>query len=517
MAYGDRYLSLTFFISYCKKLKVNTDEKELEYYEQQGIMYPSLRLIKPDGFVKEEYEYLQTFENYPDEKKWPDFSELYNNFINPDIKFDAYLENNNKFLIKPGPDNYLPWDDYKVLVGTKNYGSVYLSSVIHYYSYWQVYQLYKIQSFPDLYKYKFLDNLLTVEQKKKISFPRSQNTKILSTFDNQEPLFDALSYYISYFNNEEQNTFEKIDEIDGIKTLSDNEFQIWKNKITYIADNVAKRFNLNKKSILEFVSFLLNLLQKYKDSEKYKLAKEIENDVRYCIQFVSNLTNKTTVEVVSTYKNLNFPLWEKKNLINIFPALRYAEGAKDSLSICYDKYQQFFEENGFEKNQINEIIEYCLDNNLLILLYSLDQMVFSNEEIHEKNTSVQRYIAIKNLATCFEYLLFSFLNEEKYKSLFLLIKCIYQGEEWIDKTISIISDWGRITNFTNYINKYDIAKAEEKLESQKILLSYLARNLFVHSYPPNMWVFRNVWGELYDAIEFSIIISFIIAKKKRII
>ena len=49
--HGERYASANLFVAYCRDLNVKTDERELEYYEKIGAMFPVARVVFPDEYV----------------------------------------------------------------------------------------------------------------------------------------------------------------------------------------------------------------------------------------------------------------------------------------------------------------------------------------------------------------------------------------------------------------------------------------------------------------------------------
>ena len=49
--WGDRFAIVDSFIRYCRGLGVETDQKELEYYEKTGAMLPVARIVFPNEYV----------------------------------------------------------------------------------------------------------------------------------------------------------------------------------------------------------------------------------------------------------------------------------------------------------------------------------------------------------------------------------------------------------------------------------------------------------------------------------
>ena len=56
--WGERFATVSSFISYGRGLGVETNQNELEHYEKTGAMLPVVRVVYPDGYVTQQYQSL---------------------------------------------------------------------------------------------------------------------------------------------------------------------------------------------------------------------------------------------------------------------------------------------------------------------------------------------------------------------------------------------------------------------------------------------------------------------------
>ena len=77
----------------------------------------------------------------------------------------------NPHLIRSESAEFRPWSDYEVAVHDSQGIAIKRSTVEHYYSYWQVHQLFWIQKYPDLYKNARLIERIPEDDPVRISGP----------------------------------------------------------------------------------------------------------------------------------------------------------------------------------------------------------------------------------------------------------------------------------------------------------------------------------------------------------
>ena len=172
--YGERFLGAGEFLSHCEDLKVKACREELEHYEKTGVMLPVVRLTYPDEYLIED-AHLRSLHSsaFVDISAWPElqriverplirFPEDYQGLTPEQLVhcFDREV-NDNPHLTRPSGESFRAWDDYLIQVPDIVDGNRRVSTAEHFYSYWQVHQLYYIQKFPDLYKNRRLFEYVT--------------------------------------------------------------------------------------------------------------------------------------------------------------------------------------------------------------------------------------------------------------------------------------------------------------------------------------------------------------------
>ncbi|MEZ4592832.1 MAG: hypothetical protein R3D55_17060 [Chloroflexota bacterium] len=102
-------------------------------------------------------------------------------------------------------------------------------------------------------------------------------------------MFDALSFYITLYGNEQYRVFENIPEQDSVKTLDNQQFAHYTSQLKAHAQFVFDKFNLTESKLYEFLFYLLKLRGDYERSEYLQLANELSIDIQYLISFIQNL------------------------------------------------------------------------------------------------------------------------------------------------------------------------------------------------------------------------------------
>ena len=155
-----KYLEAKEFVDYCKANNVNTSLNVLEAYEKAGLLIPFYRFVAPDEYIRSLFEYNYkiayiTPDALFDDHKWQEIEHLrtalrsYSFKPLPHFDFalmhghplDVSYRNKNPFLKKPYKDDFIPWEEYKIVAGTLEGRPVREETVEHYYTPWQIFVL----------------------------------------------------------------------------------------------------------------------------------------------------------------------------------------------------------------------------------------------------------------------------------------------------------------------------------------------------------------------------------------
>lgn len=421
MNYRTRYLDLSAFISHCEKLNVKTNEEELEYYESKSIMFPTARVVYPDEYVRQRFAQIHNTNNTGDIKEYPEidrlfehlvFDEHYSKMTDEELidSFDREF-GRNPHLLQPALSDFKPWQSYRVSVEYQDIPNFTKTTVDHYYASWQVYQLYKIQQFPDLYANLRLIRLIPRELQERHWIPWHPDLIELSTFAGKKLYFDTLSFFVTMAYREERRTFANVQSQFGIRKLSPNEHQNYITRLSQHARKAVELHSLKNQELYEFLVHLLALRHEYEKSEHLKLAREIEFDIVSQAQLIMGVTGLDWQGIVEELRKFAYI-----GFTNDFRHLDHAIQARDEarLSLLHfaKGYKNDLEEAGihsysisFSETFVDELLDFCDRHDIFLLIHTLHDMTYTLDDDERKFWHVTRYTNLKNLTTSFEYFL----------------------------------------------------------------------------------------------------------------
>lgn len=543
--YGERYVKVDDFVSYCKNLNVETDRQELEHYEKTGVMLPMARVVYPaDYVIWDKQQSLGMPSEPPTPDKWPELQRLfeklpvlqedYADFTDEELVncFDREM-GQNRFLSRPTPETYKPWSSYKVPVPYRDGQQFSCSSAEHYYSYWQAHQLYLIQKYPDLYKNRVLLDHISEEDKQRIGRPWSLNLGQLREFKGMAHFFDALSFWITVSGREKARTFAPVHEENQVKRLDDSQFQAYQDRLVADAKLVQARFGLDLDNLYSFLFQLIEIYEDYQKLERYKLSKELRNDIIYLGQFIEILTG-VEWEAVPDEIGKRYTLWAKQTFRHLDIVAKERDGAYEVLTLIAGKYGDALTKLGipkphtrvFSNSEMDELLDYCDREGLSVLFTSLSGMVATESEYAIKFRRVTRYTNMKNVLTGFEYFLKNLAAKSgkptDFQTLTPLVQMLMKGEiGWFSQFNANIS-CANAKDATEFLNKLSkllrdpaLVTSEETYWARVFLVTCLARNLTVHMYPEEDEFYSDPFGEMLHAVIFATLYSWQVAKREK--
>ena len=434
-------------------------------------------------------------------------------------------------LIRPTTGDFKPWDDYRVQIKTRHGESFNKSIVDHCYSYWQVHQLHFIQKYPDLYENVAILNLLSEEVKRSILRPSAPNTEYLTDFKGMRHSFDALSFWITVYQRERNRTFAKIDEANGVRRLDEVQVDNYRGRLTGLASMAVDRFDLTRQDLYAFLRQLIGLYEDYRKDERYRLSDEIEKDIFAC-EHVIGLYAGDTREKMADELSAHYPHWSVRTFRHLDLATKehdYVAGIINRvLKPCISELQERYKTIcSFSEAESNHLLDYCETEGLGLLLTALGGMVaVGNEEGRDKFRRVQRYINLKNVLTSYEYLLKS-LGEKAHlgvegKTLTKAIRIVMQKENWFS-LFDVRANGGILhaNNTEGFLNNLDTLLNDDRLKTsvegywaQMFLVTCLARNCTVHSYPSEDRYYGNLFGPMLDAVIVAMLYTWKLAESE---
>lgn len=532
--YGERYAPVRTFIGYCNDLNVDTSERELEHYAKHGVMLPLVRVEYPDDYVIQLYQHEKDGDWCWDGlSEWPALGRLterlgpllYGYEDLPDDQlvhcYDRELEaGHNPHVIIPSVAEFRPWAEYKVTVSDRQGNQIGKPTAEHYYSYWQVHQLYLIQQFPDLFRYAWLIDRLPEDDRTKFNLPRPSNPQQLAEFDGMRRYFDALSFWITVSHREHHRTFAGVPEKGRVRTLDENQAEAFWNRLRDLSGRVATRFHLTRKELYFFLLQLIDLYERYESRERYKLAEALKRDVFAWEDLLRFITNQKREEIGEEIGAVSRS--QKQTFLHLLIADKERDYTLDFLNRksaqCSQAMKQYADfEWTFAESDARDLLDYCEREGLGLLSTALSGMVaIGEDESRPKFRRVQMYTNLKNVLTACEYLLKSLVEKKNIdvkgaRTLVPLIEKVMGEENWAATFTQY-----RKKHFTSaysageLLDKLDALLDDEQLRetaegfwAQKFLMTSLARNGAVHLYPTDDRYYGNLFGAMLDAAIFS--------------
>jgi len=250
----NRYLTVNEFTSYCANanIKLLPFDRELENYEKSGILLPVARIIQPEEYIQIRRQFDQ--QSNTNGKGIPGWEELERVLYFLDLEnndetqlwhcFDREFKSNNKYLHRPSYEQFEPWESYKVKVQSSTGESISVKSAKHFYHRWQVHQIFAIRKrYPVFAKHTWLLLNLKDDVKDRAAayFP---DEKAGVTIFEKAKYFDALSFYIELYLNEQHRTFAPIPENYGVRQLNDQQFDQYQKNLSSHAELTQNQYGI---------------------------------------------------------------------------------------------------------------------------------------------------------------------------------------------------------------------------------------------------------------------------------
>ncbi len=524
-----RYLTAQEFTSYCSKLNVElmAFDRELELYEKDGVLFPVARMLMPDEYVVKRYELDLYSDSFGQEI--PNFPELERLLYSPTIleyindrnlwhHIDREFEKTNLFLARPAEEQYEPWQDYRVMV--REDPKLFKKSAKHYYHYYQVYQVYAIQKKYPIYAkhYSLLQNVKD-EYTEFTKHLTPQNGNQIAAMHGNLICFEALSFFIEIYENEHHRTFDPIPENSGIKTLNDQQFMQYKNRLEKHAKFILKKFELTDDDIYKFLLYLLNLHENYKRSEHLKLANELLVDIQYLITFIAFSTNLSFNDIEIEINQRDPSIWTKQKFRHLDEALEVYDYARETFERLMKDYNTKVDTSfNVSPNDIEKLLKFIEKQGIFIIpfaIYDIDKILNGSRPFY----STSLYIGLSNLTTGLESYLREIANRSNLRkdtelnTLHRLITNIFKD------------DWGNRFNQEHSVRKntlgndpflyltdvYTDPNLDEVIKA--FLIAYRSRNFIAHNFTLEQDLYHTWYGIIYTAICNALFYSWIYATK----
>jgi len=306
--HGQRHLKADQFVNYCKQLNLHTSTSVLECYERDKLLFPSARILISPEYLKYMFDiehnpsnpfYRKITYEYPPE--WKGIHDLLRD-INfrfgrdvPGIHIIDRLINKSDYVVHPEEFNFAKWNSFKVPAGKINDSEIRQSTALHFYHYWQAYQIYEIQKYTDGdFKTTMIDKFTAEERQKfagyiTIPVPKSKarDGDYLGIAEGFEPL-SILSYF--YHVKYSQLVLEGKKTTDGFVELDEQRVKRLHKNTKRLSQILSRKYNFDGDSQYAFLKKLCSLHDEYTRAEKPKLAESMQRDIARMIRFIQFYT-----------------------------------------------------------------------------------------------------------------------------------------------------------------------------------------------------------------------------------
>ena len=550
--WGTRYAEIGPFIRYCRDLNVETKKKELEHYEKIGAMLPVARVVYPDEYVIQKEERRRSGDvDWDETSQWPELGSLSEGLGTlgancGDLSdtelihcFDRELEaGHNPYIMQPDSDQFRPWSDYLVTVQEIQGQEIKRPTVEHYYSYWQVHQLYWIQQHRDLYKNAGLIELIPENDPLRRLFPRAPTIGRLVGYDGRRNSFDALSFWITVYGRERHRTFASIPKSHGIQRLDDAQASAHIAQLKQLAEMVKQRFQFTRKDLYQFLRQLIELLDDYRQKERYKLADALKGDIFAWERFLTLNTGETREDVEEELGKTNI------HVKRLFRRLDVAAEERDYAAVflgqvsrnCAKALQELGDSHwAFTDAEVNDLLNYCEREGLGLFITAMSGMVaVGDEESRRKFTRVQMYSHLKNVLNSYEYLLKIMWQGttviDHRDTLVPLVEKVMAHETWHSlfkakklhpqTGLSILSAGNTqefLANLSTLMSDSQLNDSVEGYWARNFLVMCLARNMTVHFFPSEDSYYGDLFGPMLESAILATLYSWHLAKTHNLV
>ena len=418
----------------------------------------------------------------------------------------------NPHLLNPDGTNFRPWGEYTARIGDELGNDLDLLTAEHYYSYWQVHQLYFIRKFSGLYQGPD---------------PVEPLPEWLPEFDGKRQYFDALSLWITAYRRERERTFANIPPKNEIKKLKEEQAIDHRNRQIKLANEVTERFRLEPQDLYRFLYQLVEIHQEYIQDERYKLAGALEQDILAC-EILLNLKTEETREQIANHLADN-----KQPFRHLSMAIKERDYALVVLTDTAQKCSSILRELGrsdwsITEADCNALLDYCQQEGLGLLQHALSGMnAVGYEEARQKSRRVLRYTSLKNILTAYEYLLKNLGENGRHTfghrdSLTKAVGMVMANEAWFGRFKSG-QECGLLNgkNVDEFLEKLgrllsvsSLNDCAEGFWARTFLVTCLARNMAVHSYPSDDRYYGDLFGPMLDAVIIATLDTWKLAQQK---
>ena len=265
---------------------------------------------------------------------------------------------------------------------------------------------------------------------------------------------------------------------------------------------------------------------------RFKLAEELKKDILSLEDLIEFITGEAREQVADELGKLS--IHDKRAFRHLVIATRERDYAWDFLKSVAKVYNGALQTQGysgwsFTNEDIDHLLKYCDQEGLGLFPTALSGMVAIGDEESRRNfRRVNRYSNLKNVLTAYEYLLkrlaVSNTSISGRETLTTLVAKVMRRERWYKSF-----DW-RInkkrlhfgTNTQEFLTNLSTVLTDKRLNrspsgywARAFVVTCLARNMTVHSYPNEDSYYGDFYGPMLNAVIAATFYTWKFAEKKK--
>lgn len=518
--YGYRFRSIERFVDFCKKCAVSTSDAELENLEKAGLLFPQRRIIQP-------VQYCAAVEDqhYRGQKGWVGLNYTFDatataqfegtdrlrvamaRFQFPEADkgrhhpLDCPRRYRGALVQSPVEEEFLPWSQFMVEVGSWDGKPYRVNAKIDYYSHWQVYQLDAIQEARKPYFYRTPPTAMEwnacISQQDPV-----ERAAARGDFLGVERGFNLLSLYIEGMMKGEDLFLNRLGKHgQPLVSLSPQEDEAFKLERRKYARRLARILRFGAKELSSFGRRLAGLSREYEERERATLHRLVVKDISYLGELTSAFLRQTRREL-ETNKDFAFfahalpDRWEQMKLrtVLVLDSFREEYNAKSGDDLTLEDIKAF--------------VDYLDRENLDSLFVSVDILGETglDRDIVGRNTT---HMALQRISSMPEILMAHIMR--RHPGISALFSAFLDPHSTIrdevrqalkSKITRVVSEDGKTKLFEQ--NLAGIYALNCSFFAKTLLTAVLVRNLLSHPFDlffdPNQEASHEVVRELYFAV-----------------
>ena len=486
--HGRRFISLQEFKSHASSLNVKSlQDDELEFYEKHCLLLPAVRLHKPPAYV------IAVTQN---SNGWPitnpeDFEppnalrRLARSHVDGLHPFDAELEQ-NPLLLAPGSTTFEPCgtDDWVTLTSPDGQ-TVHLRTVERYYSPWQVHIVKFLQQRE--YYYVHSRFLRHIDPSHDLwSWHRlpedPERTRSLRGMANG---FEALERFLFADQAALEDAFHGVDDGVALSKLAQDRLHA---TVTTWARRSLEISDLDEPAFHRFLWELTRLIDDYRNDERIALAEDAE-EYLLDAQRLAGLVFEHDWDGLLAAAAEHVGPGLVAQLRRLDPVEAAVHDAKQILTaiLSQDHVAAIANEYGGASTTSDEIVQFCLDQDLLEVLYSLQRYSYTSTDLRRDRFPGFFHRRLRSLALSGEQLASGILDAQgqRYSG---LVKTLGEESSWLALFEKLVST-GQTSDKLGDLDQRAVRLAEaafaDGAERDEVIANTLAaavgtRNLVSH-------------------------------------